>query len=395
MIKNKLYIPLLVAVSIATSSCDALLQTLQKSNQDKVQANKDAGNAPKRAYTLKLPPNPDRILPDGYAPGDILNTQPSPWGVRYKDFVFSDYNVTTEYYKRQAPMWDGSRKNLIMDIVSPVNDGERKRPCLVFLFGGGFAGKFDDCTQEIAKGFAQKGYVVALPDYRVGFKNDLLAGQCIGDFNTGMYPAFARAVQDARSAIRYLKANATRLGIDPNLIFLSGHSAGALVTIAVPITNDTNLPKEILAQVGGTLDPMNDNMQYDTKIAGGIALAGAVVDPYLIVGKKIDTPMDFFAGTCDELIDMYSGNPFRCQDRKTFPIAYGGAAIYEASRQSGNPVHLNMICNGSHSMSSIGYSKLIELMDNFTYSVLKGNPIIGKSIIPAEKGVCNKPELCK
>lgn len=57
MIKNKLYIPLLVAVSIATSSCDALLQTLQKSNQDKVQANKDAGNAPKRAYTLKLPPN--------------------------------------------------------------------------------------------------------------------------------------------------------------------------------------------------------------------------------------------------------------------------------------------------------------------------------------------------
>ena len=56
-----------------------------------------------------------------------------------------------------------------MDIVSPVNDGERKRPCLVFLFEEVLPGKFDDCTQEIAKGFATKGYVVALPDYRVGF----------------------------------------------------------------------------------------------------------------------------------------------------------------------------------------------------------------------------------
>lgn len=387
---------LLLAVStVLFSSCDALLQNIQKSQQAQTAANQAAGKAPKRAYTLNLPPNKDRILPDGYAAGDIMVANPNPWGTRYKDYIYTDFDITTEYYKKGAPMWDGSKKDLIMDIITPRTDAEKKRPCLIFLFGGGFAGKFDDCTQEVCKGMVQKGYVVVAADYRVGFKNALLAGQCIGDFNTGMYPAYLRSIQDARSVIRYLKANAERLGIDPNLIFISGQSAGALTSIAVPLMDNNNAPKEILGQVGGSLDPMNDNMKYDSKVAGVISMAGAVIDPNLVLGRKISTPMDFIHGTCDELLDMYSGNPFRCADRKTFPIVYGGAAIYEASKTQNNPVYLNMICNGSHSMSVIGYNKLIDLISDFTYSVIQGHPITGKQIVTPEKGVCNKPELCK
>ena len=146
---------------------------------------------------------------------------------------------------------------------------------MIFLVGGGFAGKFDDCTQEVCKGMVQKGYVVVAADYRVGFKNALLAGQCIGDFNSGMYPAYVRAIQDSRSLIRYLKANAERLGIDPNLIFISGQSAGALAAIGTALMDNNNAPKEVMSQVGGSLDPMNDNMQYDTKVAGVISMAGA------------------------------------------------------------------------------------------------------------------------
>ena len=92
---------------------------------------------------------------------------------------------------------------------------------------------------------------------------------------------------------------------------------------------------------------------------------------------------------------MYSGNPFRCAERKTFPVVYGGAAIYEAAKLNNNPVSLTMICNGSHSMSSLGYNQLLDLMSEFTYSVMKGQPITGKKIIPAVKGVCNKPDICK
>ena len=392
--QKRLIILFFVFTSVLFSSCDALLQNIQKSQQAQTAANQAAGKAPKRAYTLALPPNSDRIPEDGFAPGNIMVTTPNPWGIRYKDYIYTDFDISTEYYKKGAPTWDGGKKNLIMDIITPRSDAEKKRACLVFLFGGGFAGKFDDCTQEICKGMVQKGYVVVAADYRVGFKNALLSGQCIGDFNTGMYPAYMRAVQDARSVVRYLKANADRLGIDKDLIFVSGHSAGALATIGLALLDNSNAPKNILEQIGGSLDPMNDNMQYDAKTAGIISLAGAVIDPYLVVGKKISTPMNFVAGTCDELIDLYSGNPFRCPDKKTFPTIYGGAAIYEASKAT-NSVYLNMICNGSHSMSSIGYNKLVELISDFTYSIIQGNPLTGKKIIMAEKGVCNKPDLCK
>lgn len=394
MQKNLNILAILIS-TVLLSSCDAILQNIQKTNQQQTAANQAAGTAPKRAYTLTLPANKDRIPADGFAAGDIMVTNPNPWGIRYKDYVYTDFDISTEYYKKGAPTWDGGKKDLIMDIVTPRNDAEKKRPCLVFLFGGGFAGKVDDCTQEIGKGMAQKGYVVVLADYRIGFKNGLLAGQCLGDFNTGMYPAYLRAIQDARSVVRYLKANAERLGIDRNMIFVSGHSAGALTSIGLGLMDDTNAPKDILAQVGGSMDPMKDNMQYDAKIAGVISMAGAVIDPYLVLGKKINTPMDFIHGTCDEIVDMYSGNPFRCQDRKTFPVIYGGAAIYEASKQNGNSVYLNMICNGSHGMGSVGYNHLVNLISDFTYSVIQGNPITGKKIIPAEKGVCNKPDLCK
>ncbi len=393
--QKQLIILFLAFTTIFFNSCDAILQNIQKSQQTQTATNQATGKSPKRAYTLTLPSNLDRILPDGFAPGDIMVTTPNPWGTRYKDYIYTDFEITTEYYKKGAPNWDGTKKNLIMDIVRPKNDAERKRPCFVFLFGGGFAGKFDDCTQEIGKGMAQKGYVVVLADYRVGYKNALLAGQCIGDFNTGMYPALLRSVQDARSIVRYLKANADRLGIDRNLIFVSGQSAGALTSIGLALLDNDNAPNNILLLIGGNLDPMNDNMQYDAKVAGIVSMAGAVIDPNLVLGKKINTPMNFIHGTCDELLDMYSGNPFRCSDKKSFPTVYGGAAIYEASKDNKNQVYFNMICNGSHSMSSIGYNKLIELLSDFTYSIIQGQPITGKKIIQAAKGVCNKPDICK
>jgi hypothetical protein len=393
--QKKILILLITISTILSSSCDAVLQNIQKSQQAQIAANQAAGKAPKRAYTLTLPANKDRILPDGFAPGDIMVTNPNPWGIRYKDYIYSDFDITTEYYKKGAPTFEGGKKDLIMDIITPRNDAERNRPCFVFLFGGGFAGKFDDCTQEIGKGMAQKGYVVILADYRVGFKNALLSGQCIGDFNTGLYPAFMRSVQDARSVVRYLKANADRLGIDRNQIFVSGQSAGALTAIGLGLIDNNNAPKNILEQIGGSLDPMNDNMQYNSNVAGIISMAGVVIDPNLVIGKKISTPMNFIHGTCDELLDMYSGNPFRCAERKTFPVVYGGAAIYEAAKLNNNPVSLTMICNGSHSMSSLGYNQLLDLMSEFTYSVMKGQPITGKKIIPAVKGVCNKPDICK
>jgi predicted esterase len=377
---------LTIAVSSILSSCTALLQT-----QTGIQ--KATGKLPPRAYEINYPPNNERIKPTLIPGGGTLTTNPNPWGVRYKEYVFSDYTILSETYKRNAPTYNGGTSNIIMDIFLPKDDAEKKRPCIVYIFGGGFYMKVDDCTTEICKGMVQKGYVVASIDYRIGFPNAMTSSQCQGDFNTGFYPAVIRAVQDARSAVRYLKANADRLGIDPNQIFVSGQSAGAITALGMALYEEKDIPQPILAQVGGSLDPMKDNMNYDSKVAGVIPMASAIITKDLLY-KTNQTPICLITGSCDELIDPYVAPAYKCKQKNTFPDIAGGAFIYDIMSKN-NTMKLNLICGGGHGMSSVGFNKLLDLVSNFTYSVIQGKPQTGKEIIPAGAPVCNNPATCK
>src|SRR3954470_8859271 len=110
------------------SSCTALLQT-----QTSIQ--KAAGQLPPRAYVINYPPNKDRIKPTLIPGGKMLTTNPNPFGTRYKDYIFKDYDINTETYKNNAPTYNGKSMNLIMDIFTPKDDAETKRPCVVYIFG--------------------------------------------------------------------------------------------------------------------------------------------------------------------------------------------------------------------------------------------------------------------
>lgn len=376
----------LIILSVLLNGCTALFQA-----QTSIQ--KATGQLPPRAYVIDYPPNSDRIKPTLIPGGGMLTTNPNPWGARYKDYVFTDFDIQTETYKKGAPTHSGGSSNLIMDIFTPRSDAEKKRPCIVYVFGGGFYMKVDDCTTEICKGMVQKGYVVASIDYRIGFANAMLSPQCEGDFNTGFYPAVIRAVQDARSAVRYLKANAERLGIDPDKIFIGGQSAGAITALGMALYDDADVPEEVLKQVGGTLDPMKDNMEYSSKVAGVYSLAGAIFSEKIIV-KKTNTPFLLISGSCDELIDPVKAPAYKCKDRKTFPEIAGSGLIYEIMKNN-NVMKFDYICGGGHGMGSVGFNKLLNLVSGFTYSVLQGKPITGKEIIMADAPVCNKPETCK
>jgi dienelactone hydrolase len=265
---------------------------------------------------------------------------------------------------------------------------EKKRPCLLFLFGGAFKDKSDDCTQEIGKGMAQKGYVVAIIDYRLGFKNADSKIPCGGDFMTDMYEGNLRALQDARSAIRYLKANASKLGIDENKIFISGNSAGAITSLGIAFVEDKDIPQQQLKDIGGSLDAMKDNIQYDTKVAGVISLAGAIIEEN-VLSKKTNTPICLLQGNCDELIDLGAKHALNCGDKNpTFPILKGSEAIYMKAKEN-NSIKFYYVCNGGHLTFKWGHLNILEYVSKFTYSVLQGNTITGKEIIQPTNKVCN------
>ena len=86
-----------------------------------------------------------------------------------------------------------------------------KRPAIVFFFGGGF--QFGSVSQFIPQAtyFASRGMVAARADYRVKSRHGVEPDAC---------------VEDAKSAIRWLRQNAAKLGVDPNRIVASGSSSG-------------------------------------------------------------------------------------------------------------------------------------------------------------------------
>lgn len=101
---------------------------------------------------------------------------------------------------------------LSMEVYYPeqMNPSE-EYPSLVFFFGGGWVGGQRSQFEHQAAYFAKRGLVCFLVDYRT--RNQHQASPY-------------ESVKDAKSAIRYLRANASEFHIDPDKIIASGGSAG-------------------------------------------------------------------------------------------------------------------------------------------------------------------------
>jgi acetyl esterase/lipase len=92
-----------------------------------------------------------------------------------------------------------------------------KRPAVVFFFGGGWTNGSTQQFRPQAEYFASRGMVAARADYRVKSKHNVTPDQC---------------VEDAKSAVRWMRQNAGKLGIDPQRIAAAGGSAGGHLAIA-------------------------------------------------------------------------------------------------------------------------------------------------------------------
>ncbi|MYC68808.1 MAG: alpha/beta hydrolase [Acidobacteriia bacterium] len=107
------------------------------------------------------------------------------------------------------------------------------RPAIVFFFGGGWRQGTPGQFRHQAKHLAARGMVAMAADYRVLNRHGVKGHKC---------------VQDAKSAIRWARANAKRLGIDPNRLAAGGGSAGghlAASTATLPDHDDPAGDKSI------------------------------------------------------------------------------------------------------------------------------------------------------
>jgi len=102
-----------------------------------------------------------------------------------------------------------------------------RRPAVVFFFGGGWTNGSPAQFATQAKYLAGRGMVAICADYRVQSRHGVTPVEC---------------VQDAKAAVAFVRANADRLGVDPDRIAAAGGSAGGHLAACTGIIEGFDSP---------------------------------------------------------------------------------------------------------------------------------------------------------
>lgn len=113
-------------------------------------------------------------------------------------------------------------------VYSPGPPGE-KLPAIVFFFGGGWTGGTPEQFEQQCRYLASRGMVAITADYRVASRHKTKA---------------IDAVRDAKSAVRWVRAHATELKIDPDRIAAGGGSAGGHLAACTGTLTELDEPTE-------------------------------------------------------------------------------------------------------------------------------------------------------
>ena len=135
-------------------------------------------------------------------------------------------NGVAFYHAIEFAIVDGFRP-LQLDLYLSAEAPSGSRPAIVYFHGGGWSAgsrrRFGRAFREWPVSplvlLAEAGFVVATVDYR-------LSGEAV----------FPAQLHDAKAAVRWLRANAPVLDVDPDRIAAWGESAGAHVALLLGLT---------------------------------------------------------------------------------------------------------------------------------------------------------------
>jgi acetyl esterase/lipase len=190
---------------------------------------------------------------------------------------------------------------LLLDIYQPSEQSSAPRPAVVLIHGGGWT-SFDKSTMHTMGMFlARCGFVAFAVDYR------LMHG------NENLWPA---QLDDVQRAVRWVRANAAKYGVDADHIGAFGHSAGAQLAALLGMedtrdNSDSALAKyssrvQAVVEVSGPSDftahrDADDNAFLVTFFGGDYAAHSKVwqdASPVFHVSKNV-SPFLIMHGTQD------------------------------------------------------------------------------------------------
>lgn len=258
-----------------------------------------------------------------------------------------------------------------LDLYLPEQASDKPLPLIVHIHGGGWRGgsKFP-CP---VTGMVLKGYVVASVEYRFS--------------QVAVFPA---QIQDCQAAIRWLRAHATKYGIDATKVGVVGGSAGGHLSALVGTSGDSGtFPK-----IGGN-ESESDDVQAVCDIYGPADFT--TVEKQAAEDKNVRNIFEF--NSPKDPYSCLTGAPLETTEksRAVSPVTYiseddppvlilhgthdalvpyaQSVQFAEALKAKSVPVWLQTIPGAGHGGPGFGNPAIHELTQDFFDKFLKAAPV--------------------
>lgn len=149
-----------------------------------------------------------------------------------------------------------------LDIYRPRRMSD-PAPLLVFFYGGGWDSGEKDLYRWVGRAFAARGFVVAIPDYRL--------------VPHVRFPVF---LEDGAAAVAKARDVAGAHGADPGRVALAGHSAGAYIAMMLALDeaflNRAGVDPKMVRAAAGLAGPYDF---YPFDVPASVNAFGRAPDP--------------------------------------------------------------------------------------------------------------------
>jgi acetyl esterase/lipase len=258
----------------------------------------------------------------------------------------------------------------VLDIFLPTGSGPF--PLLINIHGGGFLfGNKEDLDPSVAKAFLKAGYAVVSVRYR-------LSGEA----------RFPAAVNDVKTAVRFLRAKAVSFHLDPKQFVAFGQSAGAnlasmlgttasVTDLAAPQLGNANVSSAVQAVINwfGQSDFLKmdeeakqqgcsaSDQTHNTATSVESKYVGAPINTVPALDAKANPLMYVTSKSAPTLLEK--GN-LDC----TVPIAQS-LLLYKALKAAGVPTQYMLLHGAGHGGPQFSSDSNIQLMLSFLKKHLK------------------------
>ena len=268
-----------------------------------------------------------------------------------RDGLWMDTNITYA----QVPGWLGNTtRDLKLTVIRHFQtDDDRRYPVIFWFAGGGWMDTDHNVHLPELVDLAHAGYIVIGVEYR--------------DSNKVQFPG---QLEDAKAAVRYLRANADRFQADPNRFVAMGESAGGHLASMLGVTN------------GRQEFDQGDHLDVSSDVQAAVPFYG-VVDPLSAKQGSATNDFDFvyrnlLGAEPEAAPDLdQAANPLTYIDRRTVPflIFHGtddkvvpvqdSERLYEQLIASQVPADLYILKGAEHMDVKFLQPQVLKIIEDF------------------------------